>query len=93
MRTLLIHSVTCAIDGSIVERRTIGEFRLDTAQLDIINHSDGCSEAFHCSSAVNGSCPIDSCPNGNHPNDIRGMINVILKISNVYLIPSIILKK
>jgi len=41
---------------------------LDTAQLDTTNHSDRCLEAFHCSSVVSGSCPIDSCPNGGHPN-------------------------
>jgi len=44
-----------------------GGARLDTYQLDTINHSDRCLEAFHCSSAVNGSCSIDSCPNGGHP--------------------------
>jgi len=44
-----------------------GSARLDTAQLDTTNHSDRCLEAFHCSSVVSGSCPIDSCPNGGHP--------------------------
>jgi len=34
--------------------------------LDTTNHSDRCLEAFHCSSAVSGSCSIDSCPNGDH---------------------------
>jgi len=32
--------------------------RLTTSRLDITNHSDRCLEAFHCSSAVNSSCPI-----------------------------------
>jgi len=31
------------------------------------NHSDRCLEAFHCSSAVNGSCPIETCPIEHHP--------------------------
>jgi len=44
-----------------------GGARLDTVQLDTTNHSARCLEAFHCSSAVSGSCSIDSCPNGGHP--------------------------
>jgi len=51
-----------------------GGARLDTDQLDTTNHSDRCLEAFHCSSAVSGSCSIDSCPNGGHPlKDSRGI--------------------
>jgi len=43
-----------------------GGARLDTDQLDTTNHSDRCLEALYCSSAVNGSCSIDLCPNGGH---------------------------
>jgi len=46
------------------------------AQLNTINHSNRCLEAFHYSSAVSNSCPIDSCPNGRHPkkNSMDGRI-------------------
>jgi len=44
----------------------MGETLFDMAQLDITNHSDRCLEAFHCSSAMSGSCSIDSCPNGGY---------------------------
>jgi len=47
--------------------KILGGVRLDTDQLDTTNHSDRCLKAFHCSSAVSGSCSIDSCPNGGHP--------------------------
>jgi len=42
--------------------KNLGVSRLTTSRLDTTNHSDRCLEAFHCSSAVNGSCP-----NGGHP--------------------------
>jgi len=46
-----------------------GGVRLNTDQLDTTNHSDRCLEAFHCLSAVSGSCSIDSCPNEGHSID------------------------
>jgi len=53
--------------ANIVTSLTGEVSRLTTSRLDTTNHSDRCLEAFHCSSAMNGSCPIDSCPNGGHP--------------------------
>jgi len=62
-----------------------GASRLDTAQLDTTNHSDQCLEAFHCSSAVSGSCPIDSCPNGGHSSLNTGHVIKINEASSRYL--------
>jgi len=54
-----------------------GGIRLDTDQLDTTNHSDRCLEAFHCSSAVSGSCSIDSCPNGGHSSSNNEFLDAI----------------
>jgi len=59
----LIRLITCrlsAVSGrrSVLWRPRTGVSRLTTCRLDTTNHSDRCLEAFHCSSAVNGSCPI-----------------------------------
>jgi len=43
--------------------------RLTTSRLDTTNHSDRCLEAFHCSNAVSGSCPINSSK--RRPPDYR----------------------
>jgi len=37
----------------------MGVIHLDTMQLPTATHSDRRLEIFHCSSAVNGSCPIE----------------------------------
>jgi len=39
-----------------------GTVHLDTVQLPTVTHSDRCLEIFYCSSAVNGSCPIERHP-------------------------------
>jgi len=43
---------------------------LNTVQLPTATHSDRCLEIFHCSSAVNGSCPIEPCLIKRHPKGI-----------------------
>jgi len=67
-----------------------GGARLDTDQLDTTNHSDRCLEIFHCSSAVSGSCSIDSCPNEGHPErelpqttDQSKVVNLVSRTSIV----------
>jgi len=42
----------------------------ERSQLDTTNHNDRCLEAFHCSSALSNSCPIDSYPNGGPTDDM-----------------------
>jgi len=70
MVLLNIDIVTKQFDLCILDAYNgMGGARLDTNQLDTTNHSDRCLEAFHCSSAVSGSCP-----NGGHPNGITTII-------------------
>jgi len=37
-----------------------------------------CLKAFHCSSAVSGSCSIDLCLNGGHPLRCMGGSDIII---------------
>jgi len=65
----------------------LGEARLDTDQLDTTNHNDRCLEAFHYSSAVSGSCSIDSCPNGGHPSNAAFYVIMFHGIEPARIVP------
>jgi len=60
------------------------QYILGSPRLDTTNHNDLCLEFFHCSSAMNGLCLIEPCPNGRNPTYYTLFICIELGCSSIF---------